>query len=102
MTSKDAYRQAIITEVLNPKSAMFFLAFLPQFVKPENGMVSVQLIVLGVLFVMMGLISTTVVAMGAGSVSRYLQKSPAIVRWQGKVVGSIYCGLGVRLALQER
>ena len=102
MTSNEAFRQAILAEVLNPKSAMFFLAFLPQFVKPENGMVSVQLIVLGVLFVMMGLISTIVVAMSAGSVSRYLHKSPTIVRWQGKVVGSIYCGLGLRLALQER
>ena len=102
MTSNEAFRQAILAEVLNPKSAMFFLAFLPQFVKPENGMVSVQLIVLGVLFVMLGLISTIVVAMSAGSVSRYLHKSPTIVRWQGKVVGSIYCGLGLRLALQER
>ena len=102
ITPVEAFRQAILAEVLNPKSAMFFLAFLPQFVEPDNGMVSLQLAVLGTLFVMMGLISTVIVATSAGAVGRYLQRSPAIVRWQGRVVGSIYCGLGLRLALQER
>jgi len=102
ITPTEAFRQAIVTEVLNPKSAMFFLAFLPQFVNPENGAVALQLTVLGVLFVLMGLVSTVTVAMSAGAVGRYLQRSPSVVRWQGKVVGSIYCGLGLRLALQER
>jgi len=99
---KKAFRQAVLTEVLNPKSAMFFLAFLPQFVKPENGAVSLQLLILGVLFVLMGLVSLIVVAVAAGKVGGFLRRNPAVVRWQGKVVGGIYCGLGVRLALQER
>ena len=99
---KKAFRQAVVTEVLNPKSAMFFLAFLPQFVKPENGAVSLQLLILGVLFVLMGLFSLVVVAVAAGKVGGFLRRNPAVVRWQGKVVGTIYCGLGVRLALQER
>ena len=99
---KKAFRQAVVTEVLNPKSAMFFLAFLPQFVKPENGAVSLQLLILGVLFVLMGLLSLIVVAVAAGKVGGFLRRNPAVVRWQGKVVGGIYCGLGVRLALQER
>ena len=46
-----AFRQAILAEILNPKSTLFFLAFLPQFVKPENGSVSTQLMVLGILFI---------------------------------------------------
>ncbi len=81
---------------------MFFLAFLPQFVKPENGAVWLQLILLGVLFVLMGLLSTVAVAISAGRVGAYLRKKPAIARWQGKFVGSIYCALEVRFALQEQ
>ena len=99
---RGAFRQGLLTEVLNPKSAMFFLAFLPQFVRPENGAVALQLTILGVLFVLMGLVSTISVAVFSGSVGRLLRTHPAVQRWQGKVVGTIYCCLGVRLALQER
>ncbi|MCG6856746.1 MAG: LysE family translocator [Salaquimonas sp.] len=97
-----AFRQAIVAEVLNPKTALFFLAFLPQFVKPENGMVALQLMELGVVFVLLGLLSTLVFAVSAGGVGNFLRRHPAIVRWQGKIVGGVYCALGVRLALQER
>ncbi len=97
-----AFRQAILAEVLNPKSALFFLAFLPQFVVPANGSVAVQLSILGLLFVMMGLFSTVVVALFAGRLRRYIVASPAVQRWQGRVVGTIYCALGARLALQEK
>jgi len=97
-----AFRQAVLAEVLNPKSALFFLAFLPQFVKPENGFVSLQLLILGVLFVLIGLLSTIVVAVGAGKLSSILRNKPSIQRWQGKFVGAIYCSLGARLAFQER
>jgi len=81
---------------------MFFLAFLPQFVRPENGAVSLQLAELGILFVAMGVVSTMVFAIGAGGIGGFLRRHPAVVRWQGKVVGAIYCAVGIRLALQER
>jgi threonine/homoserine/homoserine lactone efflux protein len=102
MTAGRAFRQAVLTEILNPKSALFFLAFLPQFVHPENGAVAAQLAVLGMLFVMMGAVSTMIFAIGAGGIGRFLRRNPAVIRWQGKVVGGIYCALGIRLALQER
>lgn len=102
LTFKAAFRQAILAEVLNPKSALFFLAFLPQFVRPENGLVSLQLFVLGLLFVLMGLLSTLVTAVAAGRVGAFLRRNPVVLRWQGKVVGGIYCALGIRLALQEK
>ena len=102
LTAAQALRQAVVAEVLNPKSALFFLAFLPQFVRPENGSVAQQLTTLGVLFVLMGLLSTVVVAFGAGWVGGFLRRNPAVLRWQGKVVGGIYLALGVRLALQEK
>lgn len=97
-----AFRQAVLAEILNPKSAMFFLAFLPQFVHPENGAVWLQLTQLGLLFVLMGLLTNIGVAFSAGRLGNYLRKTPVIARWQGKFVGSIYCAMGVRVALQER
>jgi len=97
-----AFRQAILAEVLNPKSALFFLAFLPQFVRPENGPVALQLTILGVLFVGAGLLSTVIVACCAGTVGGFLRRHPMVMRWQNKVVGGIYCALGLRLALQDK
>ena len=102
ITAPQAFRQAIIAEILNPKTALFFLAFLPQFVKPENGSVVAQLVVLGILFAFIGFFSTIVFAVSAGGLGSFLQRNPKVLKWQGKVVGSIYCALGLRVALQER
>ncbi|MEM8973613.1 MAG: LysE family translocator [Pseudomonadota bacterium] len=102
ITPREAFNQAILAEVLNPKTALFFLAFLPQFVKPENGSVVLQLTTLGLILVALGLVSTIFFAISAGSVGHFLRRNPTVLRWQGKIVGTIYCGLGVRLALQER
>ncbi|MDX8465605.1 LysE family translocator [Mesorhizobium sp. VK23B] len=102
MPAGKAFRQAILTEVLNPKTALFFLAFLPQFVRPEHGSVALQLTVLGAVFVLLGLFSTVVFAVSAGGLGSFLRRNPAVLKWQGKVVGGIYCALGIRLALQQR
>lgn len=102
VTARRAFRQAVLVEVLNPKTALFFLAFLPQFVTPQNGSVALQLSILGALFVFLGLCSTVAFALGAAGIGRLLARHPAVVRWQGKVVGTIYCALGIRLALAER
>ncbi|MCP3398452.1 LysE family translocator [Bradyrhizobium sp. CCGB20] len=97
-----AFRQAVLAEVLNPKTALFFLAFLPQFVHPERGSVVAQLAVLGLVFVIMSAIYTAVIALAAGQVAGWLGRHRSIGRWQGRVVGAIYLGLGVRMALQQR
>jgi threonine/homoserine/homoserine lactone efflux protein len=97
-----AFHQAILTEVLNPKTALFFLAFLPQFVHPEKGSAVLQLAFLGLIFVVLSAVYTSLIAFGAGSFARWLAQHRRIGRWQGKVVGGIYLGLGVKLALQER
>jgi len=102
ITPGRAFRQAILAEVLNPKTALFFLAFLPQFVRPENGSVVVQLTILGTVFVLLGLVSTLVFAVSAGCLGGILRRNARVLKCQGKVVGGIYCALGVRLALQER
>lgn len=102
ITAPQAFKQAILAEVLNPKTALFFLAFLPLFVAPENGFVMVQLTILGLLFALIGFVSTIVYSVAAGSLGSFLRRNATVLKWQGKVVGGIYCGLGVRLALQER
>ncbi|WP_226573304.1 LysE family translocator [Acuticoccus sediminis] len=102
LTAGQAFRQAILAEVLNPKTAMFFLAFLPQFVQPANGAPAIQLMVLGIVFVALGLIATVAFAVCAGHVGSVMRKNPAMVRWQRRIVGSIYCALGARLAFMDR
>ena len=102
VTAGRAYRQAILAEVLNPKTALFFLAFLPQFVTPANGLVALQLTTLGVLYVLLGLVSTVVYAVSAGRLGDFLRRNPTVLKWQGKVVGGIFCALGLRLALEHR
>ncbi|MEM9589754.1 MAG: LysE family translocator, partial [Pseudomonadota bacterium] len=72
------------------------------FVAPENGFVMLQLTVLGLLFALIGFFSTIVYSVSAGGLGTFLRRNPTVLKWQGKVIGGIYCGLGVRLALQER
>ena len=102
ITSFDALKQGVIAEVLNPKSALFFLSFLPQFVDPNAGAVSSQLLVLGLSFVLIGLLSTVVYAFFAGGIGRYLRGHPDVLRWKDRVVGGIFITLGLRLAVQKR
>ena len=97
-----AFRQAIVIEILNPKTALFFLAFLPQFTDPSHGAVWMQLLVLGAIFVMMSFAFTALLAVCAARVSNWIGRNSGIGRWQGKVVGGIYVALGLQLAFQER
>lgn len=99
---RSAFQRGLLTEVLNPKTALFFLAFLPQFVRPAQGFAFLQFMVLGLIFVTLSIAYTSLLALGAGSVGAWLAHHPRASRWQGKFVGSIYLGLGIRLALQER
>ncbi|AWL93681.1 MULTISPECIES: LysE family translocator [Bradyrhizobium] len=97
-----AFRQAVLAELLNPKTALFFLAFLPQFVHSEKGSVVAQLAILGLIFVIMSAIYTALIALVAGQVAGWLTRHRSIGRWQGRVIGAIYLGLGVRMALQQK
>ncbi|MDM9649073.1 LysE family translocator [Rhizobium sp. S163] len=102
ITASQAFRQAIFAEILNPKTALFFLAFLPQFISPSNGAVVPQFAILGLTFVVMSMGYTSILAVAAGGVAGWINKHRQIGRWQGKVIGSIYLALGARLALQHR
>ena len=97
------FRQGAITNVLNPKVALFFLAFLPQFVDPSRGNLALQFIILGMIFNIGGTIVNVVVsrlAGRAGAMMRVrLSTSNFLSRW---VPGGVFIGLGVRLALIGR
>ena len=93
------FRQGVVVAVLNPKTALFFLAFLPQFVDKTRGQVSLQLLTLGCLFVLMAIISDGMYALLASSAGQLL-KSRDLVGWMERyVAGFIFIGLGIVAAL---
>jgi threonine/homoserine/homoserine lactone efflux protein len=95
------YRRGVVVNVLNPKTALFFLAFLPQFVDPD-GSTHGQLAVLGVLFVAIALGSDLVWALVAGTAGGVLRRSRTFLRMQRYVSGTIFVGLGALAATASR
>jgi threonine/homoserine/homoserine lactone efflux protein len=95
----NALRQGVLTEVLNPKTALFFLTFLPQFCQPENGPVVVQVLVLGAVSVALNTLVDVAVAFAAGGISQRLREQPRMWRRQQIGTGSILIGLGAYAAL---
>ena len=93
------YRQGIVVNVLNPKTAIFFLAFLPQFANPARGPVAVQIAVLGICFILLGLVSDSTYAMLSGTLSGRLRRSTGVRRHLDRASGVIYLGLGATAAL---
>jgi threonine/homoserine/homoserine lactone efflux protein len=98
-----SFRHALLIELLNPKTALFFLAFLPQFVKSEGPPVVIQLLTLGLVFVLMSILYTSSLAFLASSLgNKIFTKESKMSLWQGKVVGTIYIGLGLQLVFQSQ
>lgn len=93
------YRQGIVVNVFNPKTAIFFLAFLPQFANPARGPVAIQIAVLGICFILLGLASDSAYALLSGTVSGRLRRSASVRRHLDRVSGVIYLGLGATAAL---
>jgi threonine/homoserine/homoserine lactone efflux protein len=92
-------RQGFVVQVLNPKTAIFFLAFLPQFVDPARGSVTVQVLVLGVVFIGLGLISDSTYAIAAGTIGAALRRSSRARRAERYVSSGVYVGLGLSTAV---
>ncbi len=98
-TLRRIYRQGVVVNVLNPKTALFFLAFLPQFVEVGAGHVWLQLLALGGLFVAIAMCSDALYALAAGTAGELLRRSPRFLGVQRWVSGSVFVGLGVVTAL---
>ena len=93
------YRQGIVVNVLNPKTALFFLAFLPQFVEPSRGAAWAQILLLGLFFAFLGFLSDSVWAFVAGTLGDRLRRSVRFPQVQRYVSGSVFVGLGAVAAL---
>jgi threonine/homoserine/homoserine lactone efflux protein len=91
-------RQGVVVNVLNPKTALFFLAFLPQFVHPDRGPAYLQIAALGAVFVLIALSTDSLYALLSGSAATWLRGRRGIQRAQRYVSGSIYLALGVATA----
>jgi threonine/homoserine/homoserine lactone efflux protein len=100
--SRQAFRKAVITGILNPKVAIFFLAFLPQFVNPALGFVFLQFLILGLILALLDICYESVLASIAGRLSNWFMQSPRFASWRRRATGAVLIGLGVRLALTER
>ena len=96
------FGQGVVVNVLNPKTALFFFAFLPQFVDPDKGSAALQIGILGLLFVVLAVISDSVWALVAGSASERLRDSPRFLAVQRYVSGSVFVGLGALTATAKR
>ena len=93
------FRQGFVVQVLNPKTAIFFLALLPQFVDAERGSVTVQALVLGVVFIALGLVSDSTYAMAGSTIGAALRRSTRARRTERYVSSGVYVGLGVTTAV---
>lgn len=89
------YWQGVVVNVLNPKTCMFFFAFLPQFINPAKGHVALQILVLGLIFSCMATISDGAYALAAGSIGKLIKNNPYYIRMQSIITGLIYIGLGL-------
>lgn len=94
------YRQAVVVQLLNPKVALFFLAFLPQFVDPARGSAAFQVLVLGAVVAVLGVTVSSLYALAAGAAGRRLRaRGGGFARGQRYVTGAVYLGLGAAAAL---
>jgi len=96
------FRQGVVTNVLNPKVALFFLAFLPQFVVPARGSAAAQIVILGLIFDTSGTIVNTVVAIGTSGAAHRLRANGAAGNILRRLTGVIFIGLGLRIAFASR
>jgi threonine/homoserine/homoserine lactone efflux protein len=99
-TDRRLFWEGFVVDLLNPKTALFFLAFLPQFVDPDQGAVAPQMLILGAVFTSLGLLSDGTYAVTAGTVGQRLRTARAELRLR-RASGVVYLGLGLSAALAE-
>ena len=101
MSRSQIFRQGFLVNLLNPKTALFFLSFLPQFADPSRGPVVLQIIILGTIFVGMSIVSDSMYILVAGTVGQKLSGNLLLARAQKVLAGTTYIGLGLLAALSS-
>jgi len=96
------FKQGVITNALNPKVAIFFLSFLPQFVDPKSPYIKMDLVTLGLWFAAQGTLVLIIVAILFGKSRNFFKQNPKIWLMQEQVTGIILIGLGIRVALAAK
>jgi threonine/homoserine/homoserine lactone efflux protein len=94
--------QGVITNVLNPKVALFFLAFLPQFINVESKHTALQILFLGTWFNVGGTLVNILVAILFGKIGTWLSHSPRFIQWQERITGAMLIALGIKVALSKK
>jgi threonine/homoserine/homoserine lactone efflux protein len=100
--SRRAFREGVIVEALNPKTAAFFLAFIPQFVDPAHGGVAAQFVALGLVSVVLNTLADVIVTFLASNARASLIGRPLLIRRLREGSGLVLCGLGATLAVARR
>jgi threonine/homoserine/homoserine lactone efflux protein len=93
------FAQGVIVNLLNPHTALFFFAFLPQFVDPSKGAVPLQIVTLGLLFILMSAMTDAVWAIGAGTAGDWIRRNRKFARVQRYITGGALIGLGAAAAV---
>ncbi|MCJ8339355.1 MAG: LysE family translocator [Pseudomonadales bacterium] len=93
-----AFKQGVLIDILNPKVAIFFMAFLPQFLREGQGSTSWQLLFLGVLVIVIAIIIETLYVLLASKISHKIHTNKNYTLWLDRVVGVMFVGLGIKLA----
>ncbi|MEM6467777.1 MAG: LysE family translocator [Pseudomonadota bacterium] len=96
------YRQGVLVALLNPKVAIFFLAFLPQFVVPGAGPAAAQLFLHGCLIIVVAAVIEPPLVLAGASLTNRLRNNPRIGVWMDRTLGALFIGLGLRLAAETR
>lgn len=96
------YKRGIIMNITNPKVSIFFLAFLPQFTNPQNSNLTLQIFILGAIFMLCALIVFSFVALIAGRIGTWFNRTPNAQNILNKMAGTIFTGLALKLALAHR
>ena len=102
VTAFQAWRQGAMIDVLNPKVAIFFMAFLPQFVHPEQGHGALQFLILGTTVNLIGLLVEGMIVLMVGAAALRIKGNGAIGAWLQRSLGAMFIALGVRLAITEQ
>lgn len=96
------YCRGIIMNITNPKVSIFFLAFLPQFADPSRGPISLQILLLGCLFILATILVFGGIALLAGTIGQWLNRSDRAQKILNKVAGTVFLGLALKLATTKR
>lgn len=101
-SSMALFRRGFIMNVLNPKVAMFFLAFLPQFITPDTRYFPLRMLLLGFIFMVQAVIIFSLIGFFSGSIGSFILARPGIARRFDWLTAGVFASLGIRLALTER